>query len=482
VLFATEDPKKAPLLWDFSGFTPQYILDMRNGKDLFGMYIAMAAGIRGVAVENIKGMSYVISHDPRIVEIAENYDQTVVALSVHIVQDKVKLPYISPRSITLPCTCYVYPEWCPIHDKHGKVRNPALLPSHGVHRTKMLSLTKAWTPDGTMYSYRRTVLCHLASYLSIFVGLDITSFLSASRLNYESDQVRRRFNVHFGWSLQSESVLGYTIDASQRMLQKPVFPGFYPLFDLFRSGDLVASVLQQVDRKLCIQKAIQDQPATKFDNWNVRYNRSSITSLVDLKPSALEAFPNGIAIKDKGTAHQTLKQGTMKETIEASRPVKGDIDAQLDCFDHTRQAMKKFALNKEVVANGPDDLIHGSAGGSSSSSSIPILSKDTIKESNFVPAPVRQRGRPKFNTEVNQLFPNANLKERSRSARRKISYAELTKLVAEELPQFKNVTGRTFVSRGKPKRNPESSDFTSELHEQKYWALRKVLDAKGLKL
>jgi hypothetical protein len=203
---------------------------------------------------------------------------------------------------------------------------------------------------------------------------------------------------------------------------------------------------------------------------------------VDLKPSALEAFPNGIAIKDKDSAHQTQKQGTTKETIEASRPVKGDIDAQLDCFDHTRQAMKKFALNKEVVANGPDDLIHGSAGGSSSSSSIPILSKDTIKESSFVPAPVRQRGRPKFNTEVNQLFPNANLKERSRSARRKISYAELTKLVAEELPQFKNVTGRTFVSRGKPKRNPESSDFTSELHEQKYWALRKVLDAKGLKL
>jgi hypothetical protein len=309
----------------------------------------------------------------------------------------------------------------------------------------------------------------------------MTSFLAASKLNYTCDQVRRRMNVHFGWSHRSESAATYTVDAAQRMIHRPVFPGFRPLFDLFRFGDLVTAVLQESDPSICLLQAIRDQPATRFESWNVRYDRSAIAGRVDLKPSTLQAFPNGLALKeDIDKKHSTNKIDSAQALIEA-RPDKGQIDAQLDCFNHTRQAMRKAEMNQAAVAAGPDGFIPKSSA-SASASSNPPLSAQTIIDTNFVPAPIKQRGRPRFQDEIKGIFPNAGLRERSRSNRRKISAAEANKIIEEELPQFKDLKGRMFKSRGHPKKNPSSDDFSSKLHEEKYWALRRILNERGLKL
>jgi hypothetical protein len=485
-IFKAEDPKKANLIWNFTRFTPQHILNLQGGRDMFGMYIALASGLRGIAIESIHSLKYVVSDDPRITSIAENYDQTVIGLSFVVQNDKVKLDYLVPRTVTLPCTCYVFPQWCPVHGNDGKVRNPLLLPSQGVSRPRLLALTNAWTSDGTMHSHRRTFLVHLACYLSVYVGLDMTSFLAASKLNYTCDQFRRRMNQSLGWSFQSETAGEYTVDAPQRMVNKQIFPGYRPIFDFFRFGDLVTAVLQQSDPMIQLEQAIRDQPATKFPSWNVKYGRADVAGRLDLNPASLKAFPNGLVRKDDILkSKSTLKISSSDDIIKA-RPEKGQIDAQLDCFDHTKSAMKKLEMNVEAANAGPDGFVpkFSNSALDSSFNTNKVLTPDLIVDTNFVPAPVRKRGRPKFKDEVNQLLPNAGVvvKERSRSGRKTISAYAANKLVEDEFPQFKGLTGRMFVNRGKPKKNPGRADFNSAQHEKKYWALRKLLEDRNLKI
>jgi hypothetical protein len=481
VVLAAQDPKKAPLLWDFSRFMPGQVLSLHGGKDFFGAYIALASGLRGIAIENISDLKYVTSSDPRITSIAATPDQKVIALSFTVKKDKVKRPHLVPRIITLPCTCRVCPLWCPVHDEFGRTRNISSLPSLGMSRQRLRNIMHAWDSDhrATMHTNRRIVACHLAAFFSVFVGMDLTSFASASKLNYELDQCRRRLNTHFGWVFESESLLGYTVDAAQQMIQRQIFPGFLPLFDLFISGDLVSAVLQQTNRKFNMPQAIRDQPATSFNNWKVRYQRSSIAALADVKPSALEAFPNGLQVKDRSLAALEMQRQIVNDNL----PAKGDIEKQLECFDPMKQASNRLNVNLEV-ADKTSQIGFGSASSSSSSfsesssSSSTILTDQHVIGASFLPVPKRGPGRPRNQEALEQLFPNA----RDRSPRKKTARQQTDEIVAEFLPQYKHLIGAGFIKKGKPPANPKREDFKSDEFYNKYYAVRGVIQQQAQKL
>ena len=489
------DRKKAKLIWDFARLSTRSVLSDRFNfsSELFLLSIALSAGIRGVALESASSFQYLFSDDSRLSSGVPSPDQQVIGLCFTVNHDKVDRPYLIPRDIFLPCACHTSrKEWCPCHDEFGRIRHPSRLPHAGLPQGRLHTLTGAWVKGATSYSHRRTVLCHFAAYLSIFLGIDIVTFANISRLNLECDLIRRRLNTHFGWTVESTSFLTYTVDASAQMFNRSIYPGYLPLFDYFKTGDLVSSVLQCVDRSFDMARALASQPITIPHQHFAQYQNSNIAAQLDVPTSSINFFKNGITIpKEKQPSplspHTRAESSSLLPHAQnpqpdrlniadalsqhntSSAPIKGDAAAQLAFFDRHSAAASRSANNLNLL---------NTIGASHLRDTQPhqpdlVLGPQKIANACFAPAPKRGPGRPRKQLETHGLNLGLLVPEGAKQPPPKR---------VETPPGFEDVSGTGFVKIGRPKKCPVESDFISSRHFQKFWAKRRAMmgDSVGI--